>query len=333
VTSITPVVLAAPYTPPPPPLPRFTGMEMTWTGWDGSVWDLTSASSGVIVTKAGLRGLHMPEHERWSRSAPLVPGSRHLGHQVLDRSVFWPIAVFHDATSRDWITLDRAFWRTMDPDREGTWTVVLPTGERRYLKCRFVDDSSHSLDKDPILKGWDVYGINMVADYPYWRGDVVTNAVQAADPVTWMDPEDEPFMSISQAASLSAAAINNPGDIDAHPTFWVHGPTDSASVGAGGRSIGIPFEIDDGKTLVVDCNPTSRSAKLINSPDLNAPFAAQVKQVEERVPTGTDRTKDLSADSNLNIKVSAGGRQDLELEMAGAGRIRTLITPSYRRAW
>lgn len=327
------IVFAVPYAPPPPPIPPFRGLQMAWIGWDGSEWDLTDGTKGAVITKHGLRGLHMPEHERWSRSAPLVPGSTHLGHQVKDRSVFWPLALFHDTSSSQWITRDRAFWRTMDPDQEGTWRVTLPNGEKRYLKCRFLDDSSHTVTHDPVLKGWDVYGINMLADYPYWRGDIVTNAVKPAEPVTWMDPADAPFMRISQSSSLSAAEIDNPGDVAAHPVFWVHGPTPSAVVGSSGRTITIPFDVPDGKTLVVDCNPTSRSAKLIDSPNQTLSFQDQYDKVQERLPTATNRTKDLDEDANLNITIPAGGRRSLTIESTGTGAVRTLIVPSYRRAW
>jgi hypothetical protein len=307
---------------------------MTWTGWDGTVWDLTSADRGAFIeNKRGLRGLSMPEHERWSRNAPLVPGSTHVGHQVKDRTILWPLAIYSDESSDGWIARDRAFWRTMDPDREGTWTVTHPSGERRYLKCRFLDDNSHSWQSDQMQKGWDRYSITLLADYPYWRGPVSTRSFQQPDPVEFADPEDEPVISISSASSLASASINNPGDIDASVTWWLHGPSTSAAVGVGDRVVDVPFAVADGKTLVIDTNPTARTAKLIDSPDLQKSLEEQIATVAERLPSGTNRTKDLGSTTNMNGRVPSGSDQPISVAMAGSGQIRALLTPSYRRAW
>lgn len=329
-----PLVYAVPYIPPAPPVSPFRGLGMVWTGWDGTTWDLTSADKGVFIeNERGLRGLTMPEHERWSRSAPLVPGSTHMGHQVKDRSVFWPLVVYTDASSEEWIARDRALWKSMHPDREGTWTVTHPNGERRYLKCRFLDDNNHTWKSDQILKGWDRYGITLLADYPYWRGPVVTQSFAEPDPVDFIDPEDEAVITISSAGSFAAASLSNPGDIDESPTWWLHGPYTSAEVGVGSRLITVPFAVADGKTLVVDTRPTSRTAKLIDSPDLTKPVVDQMEFVEEALATAVNKTKELGATTNMNGVVPSGSDQPISVAMSGSGEVRVLLTPSYRRAW
>jgi hypothetical protein len=46
---------AAPYTPViPGSFNPWQGMKHTWTGWDGSVWDLSDPESGVFLTADGL---------------------------------------------------------------------------------------------------------------------------------------------------------------------------------------------------------------------------------------------------------------------------------------
>jgi hypothetical protein len=307
---------------------------MTWTGWDGSVWDLTNADRGVFIENGrGLRGLSMPEHERWSRSAPLVPGSVHVGHQVKDRTVLWPLVIYSDESSEGWVAIDRAFWRTMDPDREGTWTVTHPNGERRYLKCRFLDDNNHTWQSDQMLKGWDRYSLTLLAEYPYWRGPIVTRSFQQPDPVDFADPEDEPVISISSASSLASASISNPGDIDASVTWWLHGPFTEAEVGVGDRTVDIPFALVEGETLVVDTNPTARTAKLIETPDLTKTLDEQMAFVDAQLRSATNKTKDLGAATNMNGRVPSGEDQPISVSMTGSGEVRALLTPSYRRAW
>ena len=65
------------------------GVAMTWTGGDGSSWDLTRRSDGVWLMP-GFRGLRMPPLDRFVSDSPSVDGSRWRGNRVLEREVFWP---------------------------------------------------------------------------------------------------------------------------------------------------------------------------------------------------------------------------------------------------
>lgn len=334
-----PLVYAVPYVPPAPPISPFQGLGMTWTGWDGTTWDLTNADKGVFIEAGrGLRGLSFPEHERWSRSAPFVPGSTHKGHRVKDRTVFWPLAIYSDTSSQEWIERERAFGRSLHPDRDGTWTVTHPNGERRYLKLKFLDDGNPAWNEDQMRKAWDRHGITLVADYPYWRGPTVSQSFAEPDPVDFLDPTDPAIISISSAGSFVDATISNPGDIDKHPVWWLHGPHTTAQVGVGDRIIDIPFAIAEGETLVVDTQPTQRTAKLIDSPSRvdiagePVPLVDQEAEVSELLKTAVNKTKDLGATSNLNGVVPAGSDQAISIAASGAGEVRILLTPSYRRA-
>lgn len=332
------VVFVEPYVPPAPPIPPLRGVQILWRGWDGSEWDLTSPESGIVIARdGGARGFGSPDHERWSREAPLVAGSVHLGHQVKDREIHLPLYIFGDGTSEGFVARNRAFWKTMHPDREGTLTVVHLDGTRRHIDCRFQDDSNYSIDVDPIQKGWELYAVNLIADDPYWYGDLATSSASVGIEAEWMEdtgPEDDVFMTISDGDALADAKIRNDGDVDTHPVWWVHGPFASAVVGFGTRTVSIPFGLAAGKTLVVNTHPTSRSAKEINSPTLSAPIDAQIAQVEARLPGATNRTKDLGANSNLNGKIPAGGTQQVNITLTGgAGSIRMILYPRYYRAW
>lgn len=335
-----PLVFAAPYVPPAPPVSPFRGLGMTWTGWDGTTWDLTNADKGVFIeANRGFRGLHMPDHTRWTRSAPFVPGVTHKGHQVRERSVFWPLAIYSDTSSEEWMARERALFKTFHPDRDGTWTVTLPDGERRYLKLKFLDDGSPAWSRDQMLQAWDRHAITLVADYPYWRGPTETMAFAEPDPVDFINPSDPAIITISSAGSFASASISNPGDIDKEPTWWLHGPFATAQVGVGGRIVDVPFAVADGKTLVIDTRPTHRTAKLINSPqtvDLAGtpvPLVDQEAEVEELLKAAVNKTKDLGATTNMNGVVPAGKSQPISIAMSGSGEVRILLTPAYRRAY
>ncbi len=57
-----------------------------------------------------------------------------------------------------WIDLDRAFWKTMDPEKYGIWTITAPGGSSRSLRCRFKDDDGHAFEHDPFERRWATYG-------------------------------------------------------------------------------------------------------------------------------------------------------------------------------
>ncbi|WP_345600351.1 hypothetical protein, partial [Thermocatellispora tengchongensis] len=216
------IVYAAPYIPPAPEPSPWAGIGMTWTGWDGSIWDLTTRASGLYLRR-GVRGLGAPEHERRFSVSPGIPGSRHKGHRIVDREVFWPVRLWHDKSSVGFVQRDGAFWRTMDPDQPGVWTVDVPGTGRRYLDCRFDAEEAGSFDLNPVRQGWADYGIRMLADRPLFYGDVRRR--------TWAEPEEQNFFGgsvgfgppfiIGSGSNTGTASIDNPGDVPAYPAWTV----------------------------------------------------------------------------------------------------------------
>lgn len=145
---------------------------MTWVGWDGLEWDLTDPGSGVFLRGEGVEGLNMPTHQAWVGASPATHGQYYRGHVVEPRPVFWPVHVYSDAGSVEWLERDRAFWRSMHPGKHGKWSVTT-TGGTRSLSCRFVDDGRHAFPMDPMFRGWASYGVSLIADNPFWTGEPV----------------------------------------------------------------------------------------------------------------------------------------------------------------
>lgn len=328
------------YAVPGPGIPvaadLWPGIESTWTGWDASVWDLLGGTSGVWLLP-GVRGLGAMQHERYTSSSPAVAGSRYLGHRDLERGPYWPLAVFSDAGSAEWIELDRALWRTLQPGRTGVWTVRQPDGASRALRCRFVS-AEDALPRDPTAAGFVTYGIYLAAEDPYWSGELVSRLFRASDPLPFHSaPGDSFVVRISEGSLEAGATIPNLGDVDAYVEWWLTG-SETATLGVGDRVVTVPFEVLPGKMLVVTSDPTSREAIQIDAPPL-APdggpqsLEAQRAWVDAHLPSGANRTKELAPGAKWG-KVAPSAAALLSIALTGENAaVRATIVPRYYRAW
>lgn len=296
------IVFGAPYTPPLPPV-TWTGLDMIWTGWDGSVWHLAHAADGTVMMP-GVRGLNTPPVVHYLASSAATPGARWRGHTVDTREVFWPIQIYSDLGSLDWLARDRAFWKTMRPDKTGTWTVIQPSGAQRSLTLRFKEDGGQTYNTDPALAGWNNYGITLQAEQPFWAGETETGGWGAAVPVGFFANK-----TISPGGTLASATLYNPGDVEVWPVWNIYGPVTAATVGINGRNITVPFTVAGGEVLTIDTSPRVQTAML----------------------GGTDRTGDLTGIDFAPLP--PGEVSSLTLSMTGSGRITATVTPLYLRAW
>lgn len=300
--------------PTPPSLLRpFTSAQHQWTGWDGSTWDLNDTERGVFLTDAGVRGLKNPRAERWVSESPTTHGSRRRGGRFKEREVHWNIAVFGDS-SEEWISLEAAWWKTLDVDMAGMWTVTLPGRAPRSLMCRFVDDGDHTYDVDPVGEGWAVYGINLVAEDPFWRSSPVVRSWTSVEGVPFLDPDGSPPLHISPSATLSSAEVTNPGDLEAWPLWRAtarpggSGVT-SVQVGVSGQLVSFGQPLLAGQTLEIQTDPTDQRAFL----------------------DGEEVTHLLSTFDFAPIP--AGESVPLQLAMTGDGEVTASFYPRYLRAW
>lgn len=303
------VVIGVPYMPPAPPESPWTGMPMTWTGWDGSVWNLCNGAEGIVL-QAGVRGLGQAPYTEWLDKSPAVPGAQYLGEIADEREVFWPIKVWSDASSREWVERDRAFWRTLRRGRTGVWTVQHPDGAKRSLTLRVRSDGDPSFDTIPSLRGWAKYGITLIADQPYWEGEQVTKPFgDGTPPRGFLPSATSRGYAVGSGSTLATAKVTNPGDVETPVVWEAHGPFTSVTVGVGDELVVAPIEALEGQTLVVDTDEKVQAAFL----------------------DGVDVTERLTrADFGL---LPPGTSVPLSLAMAGTGYITATYTPLYERAW
>lgn len=281
-------------------------MRHTWTGWDGSVWDLSDVEGGVFLLNEGLEGLGMPDITNYTHSSPVVHGEQWDGWLATGRKVFWSVAVFHDNSSTGWVARHRAFWKTMRPGKTGVWSVELPGGEKFSLTLRFKGHGDHSYTTDPVHRGWEVYGIELFPEQPFWEAKPIVKRWDSEVQVPFLGPDDVgPPFYVSPSTTLGSAKLTNPGDVESFIEWTVTGPTLSVAVGIGEENTVVPFPVPDGEKLVIDTDPRNLIAEL----------------------NGVDVMNRLT---EFNYPALPPGEDiRLSLEMEGAGSVEARFTPYH----
>lgn len=335
---MSPIVYAVPYTPPAPPAALWTGLDLRWESPDGSVWPLCGDTADGVLMQAGVRGLTEPKRETFTTETAGTDGALWMGSRALPREVFWPIVVWKDTTSAQWLDYDAAWWRSLDPQAPGRWVATHPSGAERHLLCRFVGDGDASWDVSPGSRGWARYGVTMLATDPYWRGEQVARSWSgAADPSETFTGDGGPPFTISAGSTLASAEVTNDGDVPAHPTWWVQ-DVSSVNLSVGSGVIEVPAVAAD-RLLVIDSHPSALSAFEVDAPPaISAATGEPITDAEReawvdaRLPSGLDRTADLGMGTTWGA-IPARATTPLGISMVGDGTVSVRFTPRFRRAW
>lgn len=316
---MTVAVLASPSPPPPDPSghPGWSRLESTWTDWRGQVWDLNDTNSGPFLLQEGVRGLgHTPVTHYRDRS-PAVSGAYWRGASFDPREVFWPMYLFSDVSSLEYVKRDRSWWRGLDPLHEGIWKVRVPDTGERWIKLRLSGDDNWAPTLDPTFYGWATYGIPLQADRPFWHGAPVTASWGGGEERDFRDGATD-VVYISSGNTLGGGTVANPGDVDAWGVWEIEGPFTSISLTVAGGTITLPVARGAGKKVVIDTNPDQNTVIDSDGVDL---FDAGLVPVYDPLPIPP---------------VDEAGLVPVGITVAGtsaATRVRLSFDPLYHRAW
>lgn len=290
---------------PPSGLVKWEETKHILEAWNGTTLNLTdySGRSGIFLTRDGVRGLGMPPLHRYTNESPAIAGESWRGQRVKARDVFWPLHVFHEGGTSDYIDWEDTLYRALAPEHTVKWRVITPRSDR-YLTCRFVDDSDRQETFDVPLRGWDRYGMHLIAEDPYWK---------AATPVTrtWSNDPGKPFFGgaiggfgppfyISRSNRIEEASMPNLGDVDGWPKWTIYGPCAEFSVTVGGATTRVEHSIEAGAWVTLDSNPARRGLF-----DMNGQFIpGGIKAASfGAIPPGREVPISMSVD-NLAASVS-----------------------------
>jgi hypothetical protein len=157
-------------------------IEMTWTGWDGSVWDLRTGQ--VRLTNDGVEGLSNLDFTIYTQDTALRDGQFMTGWKAAPRDVIMPVMLGPVESDLEWLTLERAWFKTMHPAKPGTLSITAPDGSARGPTLRFLDDGGKAYETDPSKRRMNVYAMRMVADDPWFIGPSFGRKFQAPKQTT-----------------------------------------------------------------------------------------------------------------------------------------------------
>jgi hypothetical protein len=299
-------------------------VTVTWTGVDGTVWNLTDLASPVTLT-GGIGGLHLPSFEQQWTATAHIDGRRHRTVTIDGRDVALRVHVGDVGnppyrTGLEWLELDARWWAGFSTTQPGTLTVSTARGARS-LRARLGEAPDPVFPTDPSVRGRQVYDLILSAEDAYWSGpDIVV-------PFDWAATGTDPFFGgtggggygppfvIVGASQLATASITNPGDVEAWPRYTLVSPFESAVIGIGDNVITLPFGADVGNEIHIDTDP--RRLTIVNEAGDNLwPLLG-------------------SAPDPLFAPIPPGEAVHLSIQMESAGAGASVIaalTPRYRRA-
>ncbi|MFD6699682.1 MULTISPECIES: hypothetical protein [unclassified Microbacterium] len=302
------LILASPVVAPIDDVPQASAREMTWTGWDGSVWRLTGRAATIPRLMPGVKGLHFPPMSVFTSGTPLVPGVDLMGYSAQGRPVFWPL-LFRAPSVDVWAEQYAAFFDSFHPVKPGVWRVGSGT-DARELELTGTFDGSIPFEHDPFMTGLAKIGLELFAARPLWRGEPIreTFGAEGTNP-PFIDPATlGPPFHISATGTVTTAQITNPGDEPAYLRWTANGTGDSLLMGVGEAIIDVPFAVPDGSVLIVDTDPRATLATL----------------------DGVDVTRELGF--QMFAPVPAKGTTDLTI-LVDSGSVTAEIIPQYWRAF
>lgn len=287
-------------------------------GEDGVAWDLFDGFATLLP--AGVRGLHFPPMDVYSRATPARAGRRRTGSRYIERPVMLPLDLGGDILlAAEFRAQEAAFWQAFAPGRSCTLEVTVG-GVTRTLRIIPDSDGAGEFETDPFeqfagrVLGYETL-LEATADRPFWQGtpfvqnfDSPTDAAETFP----LSESDDYVLYLTPANTTGAGTLTNPGDVPAWPKYTIRGPLTSFSITVGGKIAG-SFTIPSGATLIIDTDPSAQTAILSSAP-------------------GTGNvTRDLD---DIDFRpIPKGSSVPISVVLNGEGSMTVELTPDHLRAW
>lgn len=286
--------------------------RLSLVGTNGSRWDL--GGQEVHVDGSSFDGLlGDPEYADQTQERALIDGQEFVGKRALPRSGFFTAKIGYDKPAQ-FRSIESRWWKAWEPGEYATLEYAVPGRSSRYLDVRFLNDNGWSVDVDPDVFSRAKVPMRVVADDPYWRGDVLKFDFTPNRPPVDFYGRDRgqlggPRFYLSKSVTKNVQSLFNPGDVPA-PVRWVlEGPFSSFELTVAGMTVGGELAVAEGQTLSVDSS--ARRVLLFDG--------VSSADVTRRVSWGF---ADLPPGSAVPVGVL----------VYGTGRVRAEWTPKYRRA-
>ena len=286
--------------------------EYILTGPDGTEFDIKRGP--IRLSSAGLMGLSMPPFQDFTRETPARDGQTRTGYRTRSRTVFLPLLMPMGLEVDEWLASENAFWKIMNPDATCRLTVSSSADVVRFLDLRFVSDGDLAFNLDPTDVTGYAFGLEMVADSPFWLGpQVLAEFAPVEDVLPFFATTTDRVFNLMSSSTVASATVANPGDVDAWPTYTITGPVSEFSATISGGVVSSVTDVIDGAVLVIDTDPTVQIAILtVDGVDTNV----------TRDLVGVDWRP-----------VPAGGSVSLDVSLIGTGSLLVTFSPRFYRAW
>jgi hypothetical protein len=222
----------------------------TWTDPSGNDWPLSDTSDDVgWFTPPGPAGWNATTYE--IVTDPLPRGGEQVRFiRSKPGTVTWPIYVFGD-THLQYIQrhrqIRRAFTKTVHLGLPGTLTVARPDGTARQIDCIYQGGFEGDAGE-----GW-LYSTDAVSLFcpdGYWRDTQANSFTSQYSPgANFLSP----FPTVSAGLAFGDETVNNPGDVDAWPSWTITGPMTAltATNVTTGYEFTITFGLNAGEQITI----------------------------------------------------------------------------------
>lgn len=258
---------------PPPPTPEVVvpgyrvgaPPRITWTSAAGAVTILSDPGSGYTVAP-GMRGLGLPAYQ-YHRTDTALDGTVVRGVRAEPRELFVPIYMEAPTFTEVW-QMRRTLAARLHPVEadgggEGVLEVAFADGSRRRIRAHYTGGMEGSEGSDEAGLCWATYGLEFLAQQPYWERAPITYrwAIAPAED-TWL-----PLLPIKvRDADVigQGMTIVNPGTVRSWPVWTITGPLDGSAVMRNhtlGQELEFAATLSEGEQIVIDTRPRRKTVR------------------------------------------------------------------------